>query len=476
MRPFEVGQIISAHADESAFSHSRPSWHNKISNRHILLEVVKRLKNINPFDPADEEATRLFADQASQFREALVSDNRSRTLVSLFDYLIERSSDPRAPKEIEIAMAVFGKRADFDTSQDSTVRAHVHRLRRRLESFNNGKSGVLLQIPRGEYRLLLTERAESADTGVALLEKPRKPTTPRRIWTAITICFAATAILWGGLFYASSDQRPAPSPLRQTSFWQPIAAHERLPLIAAGDFYMVAESGSDGKIQRLSMRPAIRSGRDLDKYLRMHPDQYSKLRDRDIHRLPTTVAMGAAAILPVVASVRPDHGMADIIPVSQISQETIDANNIIYIDRFSELGMLRSPVLGQSRFAPGPDPNELRDMPSGTSFRVRPASDNQLNGDDPVVDPYGYDYGYIASYPGPSGNQIIVIAGMEDAALAQMVKLISDKRQLDMLSREIGDAKAFEALYQVRTSGGLIFDTHLLIARSLKVGKGRVFS
>lgn len=440
-------------------------------NRHILLEVARHLKTIDPVSPDDNETNRFFANQAAQFRDVLVSENRSKTLVYLFDYLVARSGDPRAPKEIEIAMTVFGKSAQFDTSQDSTVRVHIHRLRRQLESFNYGKSGKLLQIPKGDYRLLLTEEAESADDDAILIEVRSKPSGQKRTWTVIAICFAATAIFWGMLLFSARSQDSVTSTLRQTSFWKPIAAHERLPLIAAGDFYMVVESGSDGKIQRLAMRPAIRSGRDLDKYLRMHPDQYSKLRDRDIHRLPATVAMGAAEILPIVASVRPDHAMADIIPVSQISQETIDSNNIIYIDRFSELGMLRSPALGQSHFAPGPDPNELRDLPSGRTFRVRAAAENQIGRDDVAADPYGYDYGYIASYPGPSGNQIIVISGMEDAALAQMVKLVGDKRQLGILSRQIGDAKAFEALYQVRTSGGLIFDTRLLIARTLEASK-----
>lgn len=369
-------------------------------------------------------------------------------------------------------MSVFGRSAQFDTSQDSTVRVHIHRLRRRLDTFNHGKGGKLLHIPKGDYRLVLSEVTDSPDDDDGFVAEAERalPAGQSRTWTVIAACLALSVIVWGGLFLSAGIGQPATSTLAQTTFWAPIATQKRKPLIAAGDFYMVVESGPDGTTQRLAMRPAIRSGRDLDKYLRMHPDEYSKLRDRDIHRLPAPTAMGAAQILPIVASVRSDHAMPEIIPVSQVSQDTVDSNDIIYIDRFSELGMLRSPVLEQSQFAPGKDPTELRDVPSGRTFTARAAPRNEPGADGTSGDRYGYDYGYLASYPGPSGNRIIVIAGMEDAALAQMVRLVSDKGQLDTLSRRTGDVAAFEALYQVRTSGGLIFDTALLIARPLEKG------
>ena len=428
------------------------------------------MKSSIPFGPADVELKRLLAERAAQFRATLIGESRSATLVHLFDYLLERSGDPRPPKEIEVAMAVFGKSAEFDTSQDSTVRVHVHRLRQRLESYNAGKSGPLLQIPKGEYRLLLADGPESLDDAATFPDLRRPHSRQKWLWAAIAICSLATLALWTTLFLASGRGSPVNLPLSQTSFWKPVATHKRLPLIAAGDFYMVVESGQDGKIERLSMRPTIRSGRDLDNYLTMHPDQYSKLRDRDIRRVPAKVATGAAALLPLIASVRADGGTPDIVPVSQISQETIDSDDIIYIEHFSELGMLRSAVLGQSRFAPGPDPDEVTDLPSGRIFRVRPAIEKSFDENMPSSDPYGYDYGYIASYPGPSGNQILVISGIDDTALSQMVKLVSDKRQLDLLSRKTGGAKAFEALYQIRTAGGLIFDTSIVIARALDAG------
>lgn len=419
-------------------------------------------------DQSGEEKRALIAAEAAQFRTALLGESRSATLTQLFDYLFERSADARAPKEIEIAMAVFGKSAIFDTSQDSMVRGHMHRLRQRLDSFNAGKSGPRLQIPKGEYRLILSDGLEDVTEEALLLSKPASAPARRAALLVIAMVFVASTLFWGALFLFGREGR-VPSPLEQAAFWKPIAEDSRLPLIAVGDFYLVAQSGPEGNIQRLAMHPMIQSGRDLDNYLTSHPDQYSKLHDRDIHRVPAVVATGAATILPLVSAMRSDRGVADIVPASQLSQERIDASNIIYIEHFPQLGMLRSPILHMSGFAPGENFDELKDLRSGKRFKARRSlSAVAPNAPPSVVQSYGYDYGYIASYPGPLDNQILVISGVEDAALSEMVKLVSDKRQLDLLARKTGGAKAFEALYQVRTVGDLTLDTTLLIARSLK--------
>ncbi|MQP67897.1 hypothetical protein GE253_21485 [Niveispirillum sp. SYP-B3756] len=406
------------------------------------------------------------AAEVSQFRAMLLGQRRTGTLMQLFDYLLEHSADDRAPKEIEIAMAVFGKSADLDTSQDSTVRANASRLRARLDQFNTGKSGPRLQIPKGEYRLILTPGSE--DAREEAVPPPDPPPVRSAAWRTLAIIFAVNVLAWIALFIFGQLSH-GPSALSQTAFWRQIAAHKRLPVIAVGDFYMVVENGPDGKPRRLIMNRLIQSGRDLDNYLTMHPDDFSKLHDRDIRRVPARVATGAAAILSLVSALRADRGIPTITPVSQLSQDVIDSNDIIFIDYFAQVETLWSPILQMSGFTPGKSFDELKDIPSGKVFTAQSAQ--SLDATHPIEQSYGRDYGYVASYPGPSGNRILVISGVEDVGLSQMIKLVSDKRELDLLARQTHDAAAFEALYLIRTTGGLIFDTSLLIARPLKTPK-----
>jgi hypothetical protein len=419
-------------------------------------------------DQSDGESGMPIAAAAARFRTALLGETRSATLVQLFDYLLDRSADARAPKEIEIAMAVFGKSGTFDTSKNSMVRGHMHRLRQRLDGFNQERSGSRLKIPKGEYRVVLSDRPEDMAEDMRPFSEPASSPAGTRVWRAMAVAAVASTLFWAALF-PSGQVRHIPPSLGQTAFWEPIAEHERLPVIAAGDFFLVVQSGPESKVQRLVVHPMIRSGRELDNYLATHPDQYGELHDRDLHRVPAVVATGAAAILPLVSAMRSDQGIPDIIPVSQLAQERVASSNIIYIEHFPQLGMLRSPVLQMSGFAPGERFDEMKDIASGKVFKAYPAaSADAPNAAPPAVQSYGYDYGYIASYPGPSGNRILVISGIEDAALSQMIKLVSDKRQLDLLAQRTRGANAFEALYQVRTVGGLIFDTNMLIVRSLK--------
>ena len=65
--------------------------------------------------------------QAEQFRASGLL-GKPGALSRLFDFLLLRSLSGEVPKEIEIALQVFGKGANFDVAQDSVVRVYVHKL------------------------------------------------------------------------------------------------------------------------------------------------------------------------------------------------------------------------------------------------------------------------------------------------------------------------------------------------------------
>src|SRR5262245_66442948 len=84
---------------------------------------------------------------------------RSRSYARLLEFLVECARSGRTPKELEIAIEVFGKGADFDPSQDSMVRVYAHNLRQKLEHYyaTEGRADTRqLTLARGEYRISLT--------------------------------------------------------------------------------------------------------------------------------------------------------------------------------------------------------------------------------------------------------------------------------------------------------------------------------
>ena len=98
----------------------------------------------------DELAGRLRAAQAM---------GRSEITKLLFEFLVARSADAAAPKEIEIARAIFGAAGNFDGSQDASVRVYIHRLRQKLDDYYSGagkSESERLIIPKGVgYRVMV---------------------------------------------------------------------------------------------------------------------------------------------------------------------------------------------------------------------------------------------------------------------------------------------------------------------------------
>ena len=121
---------------------------------------------------------------------------RSARQRELLDFLADRAlSNPlREAHEQEIGISVFGRQADYDTSQDNIVRVHVSELRKKLEQYfeTEGKDEAhVLEVPRGAYALVVRPRA-----GVPAVpaEPPAAPKV-RKTRAAVRVLALACALL-----------------------------------------------------------------------------------------------------------------------------------------------------------------------------------------------------------------------------------------------------------------------------------------
>src|SRR4030042_2802502 len=101
--------------------------------------------------PADKEITDIVHSilESKEFRDSPVYKN-------LLSYLVESTLSNNVPKEITIAIDVFGKDANFNANKDSTVRYHIHILRKKLDEYyrNEGREDkIRLVIPKGHYEI-----------------------------------------------------------------------------------------------------------------------------------------------------------------------------------------------------------------------------------------------------------------------------------------------------------------------------------
>ena len=87
----------------------------------------------------------------------------SESLCQLLGYLANHSTGERSGsvKEYQIAREVFGRSADFDSRQDSTVRVQISRLRAKLAEYYAGPGAqdpIVVDIPRGAYSVVVHTR------------------------------------------------------------------------------------------------------------------------------------------------------------------------------------------------------------------------------------------------------------------------------------------------------------------------------
>ncbi|MDB5690355.1 MAG: hypothetical protein JWL91_2231 [Sphingomonas bacterium] len=410
---------------------------------------------------------------------ALAADVRTRAALGksalmnrLFDFLLEQSLAGRSPKEVEVAREVFGKDARFDISQDASVRVYIHRLRRKLDEVYRDAPGERLIIPRGEYRLAIAAPAgaEVADAPSPVegeeAPAPGEGRAPIAIRSRRRSALALLAALLAGLVLGAvlwSLTRPVPAPDRAAAapFWRPLSAAGRATYLVTGDYYIFGEAREGGQVTRLVREFAINSRADLDQYLMMHPDEYSRYVDLDLHYLPVSAGSALRDIVPV-ANAATAPARPRVVAMSRMTPEMLKSANIVYVGFLSALGLLRDPLFDASGFEVGASYDELVDRATGKHY----VSDWEEIADNRT--PHR-DYAYLASFPGPSGNRVLIVAGTRDPAVMQAAEIAGDRAQLDRIAAAAGKADAFEALYEVRMMGTLNLDSRLVLARPLKV-------
>lgn len=393
---------------------------------------------------------------------------RSDLMNRLFDFLLKQSLAGRSPKEFEVAQEVFGKDVEFDMAQDASVRVYIHRLRKKLDEVYAATPDDRLVIPRGEYRLAVETPASEID--LPLNDEPIEPTVPARsrvspwIIGAIAVAFVA-GILVGASVWLINRQSGPTNALAKTALWSPLVASSRPTTVVVGDYYIFGEAPDGLQVTRLVREFSINSRDDLDQYIMDYPAVMGRYVDMDLHYLPISVGPALSDVLPLTNAftVAAGLGRPRVISMSRLTPEYLKRGNVVFVGFLSSLGLLRDPVFKASGFTVGSSYDELIDRITGKHY---------VSIVDSVVSHAPRrDYAYIASFPGPSGNRIIVIAGTRDPAVMQAAEVAADKAQLDQIDKKAGNATAFEALYEVWTLGTLNTGSNLLIARPLKVDR-----
>jgi hypothetical protein len=173
------------------------------------------------------------------------------------------------------------------------------------------------------------------------------------------------------------------------------------------------------------------------------PDLLARYMDLDLTYLPRGSAF---ALLDVLRVLYAGDKSVRVVSMSELNVADLKANHVVYIGYISALDKLEDFVFGSSSLAVGDTYDELENKKTGELYTSEAGI--------PGVGRNYRDYSFISTFPGPGGNQFMIVAGTRDAGLMQAAHAVTDPMfvrsveqtmPLDAAQR----APAFEQLYEV---------------------------
>lgn len=346
---------------------------------------------------------------------------RSNIYHKLLNYLIEKNLQSEAPKEISIAIEVFEKGNDFNPSEDTSVRVHVHNLRKKLNDYyyEEGKDDpIRLTIPKGHYELFFEEAPK--------LQSSRRTTinyTPNKILLLLLIILISALLI---MVYKSSS---IPSNFIRIDSDNPIWAHyfknELSTSIVIGDFLEFHEYDQTLERARRIQDYQINEIDSLNVYLKKYPERETE--KWIIGELPHNSIFNIIDIFPVFLAYNKPF---DIAFTSEMDIDYIKNRNIIYIGEFKNLRILN---------------NLISALP--VNIKTLPWWDGQITieGDSSFTletyhrwekSRYIVDLGMIAKLPGQNGENYIICAGFGYNSQIKLFKLLGSMEGLTLLTNE----------------------------------------
>ena len=153
-----------------------------------------------------------------------------------------------------------------------------------------------------------------------------------------------------------------------------------------------------------------------------------------------------------------------VVMASELTPQMLKSSNVVYIGYLSGMGMLSDLVFSGSRFDVGESFDVLIDRSSGKRYISQAAL--------PVPGEQTYhDFGYFATFAGPSGNQIMIIAGTRDVAVMHTAESITHADSLQQLSARSGNLRSFDALYDVFAMDGTNLNGTLLLTGKIDTAR-----
>ena len=339
---------------------------------------------------------------------------------NLLSYLVDASLSDTTPKEITIAIDVFGKDADFNSNKDSIVRYHIHMLRKKLDNYykTEGQGDRLkLVIPKGHYEIKFIPLKSHSQTNL----NPALSFLKRWEIAIIFLLIAFNIYLFyrqTNLGQQTSLQNHPHSVDPKDPVWGSFQENGYPISIIIGDDFLLDEFNPRLKRYRQIRDWEIDSQNDLNEFLIQYPKE--NIWRSEISGFPYGGENNLLDILPIVFRIQEN---VTIKMSSRISLEDIRQQNIIFMGEFKNLRILNKILYKLPfRFQYQPDErlfliNENNDT-LNTYLRIEAPYDQ--------TNKYNVDYSLLVKMPGFTNEVFIFIVGFGYGGRLERTKMLSN--------------------------------------------------
>jgi hypothetical protein len=242
---------------------------------------------------------------------------------------------------------------------------------------------------------------------------------------------------------------------------------DELPfLVVVGDYYIFGEIDQFGRVERLVREFDVNSADDLADRFLYEPELMEIYLDVDLTYLPQASAFAIKDLLRVVY--RSDKPVR-VTPMSELTVADLKSNHVIYVGYISALDQLMEFVFASSGLVLGETYDELSNVATGENYTSGAGM--------PLEGRHNYtDYGLFSTFPGPSGNQLMIVAGMRDAGLMHTAQAATSLANVTSLQESLPGPPAdgplaLEALYEVTGFDRVSLDAMLVYSAALDYQK-----
>ena len=360
---------------------------------------------------------------------------RGHIYPKLLSYLADRTMRGEVPKEFDISVDVFGKaKGDID-APDAQTRVHIYKLRARLDSYYAGAGkheSLRLEIPKGAYHLCAvanetTAVTPSPDVSLATARAPMVRYAVAGLLVALVLSVGAN------LAFLTNRAPPSERVLTDSHVWAGLNATSRPILLVIGDHFFFGHSGSHLRTRDIK----INSQDELQA-----AEEYASSPDlifETLSYLPKSAVFALQTLLPHANA---SGKSVSIKLISELTAEDLRDHDLVYVGFVRAMATWRDYFLGTSNFTAEPP-----------LFMSLARKDGEVFTRSGPVPQHNRDYGLVARFAGPTGNQILVLTGIGDVGVLAAVRFAGTELGIDQLetvlrTSEIDIHAGFEVLVE----------------------------